>query len=355
MAKRNKKTVQYSLIVLLSLYLISALWLQSAKGIQFYIPYVYLPLQRIRNTLFHMFRFSIGDIVYIILLAWLLYTLFKLIQFLFTWRKNKKNLLLKFGRISMTLVFLYASFIILWGANYNRPKLISDHDTESLDKNALIALNDSLVHKLNTLNPHEQPLVLSELNKQLSKDYSLLFGPKVPELMVKPTVFGNMLHYFGIQGYYNPLSGEGQFAASLPQFMWGFVIAHEMAHQAGIASEGEANFLAYVVCVQDSLAPTQYSGYFNLFLYANRELAETDSALALAKYEALNPSTRADIQTLKNMRQQYRSIFRGLSLDFYNWYLQNRGLKQGIRSYRQIARNVYDWEQKGKPAIALYP
>lgn len=353
---RNKKVTRYSLIALLLLYLISALWLQSAHGIHFYIRHIYLPLQELRNRLLNAIPFSVGDIIYLVLLVWLLYTIFKLVRYSFSWRKHKTLLLKTLAKIPLTLIFLYASFILLWGANYNRAKLISDHDTDPLDMPTLVALNDSLVAKLNTIERQgPKDLSLSQLNRQLSTEYSRLFGPEVPGLRVKPTLFGNSLHYFGIQGYYNPLSGEGQFAASLPAFMWGFVVAHEMAHQAGIASEGEANFLAYVVCVQDTVPSVQYSGYLNLFLYANRELAETDSTLAQSKYNNLNTATQADIETLRKMRQQYKSIFRGLSLDFYNWYLQNRGLKQGIKSYRQISRNVYDWEQKGKPAIVLYP
>ncbi|MNU25699.1 hypothetical protein D3C71_140500 [compost metagenome] len=343
------------LFLALAIYLITALWLQSSYGMPYYVPYIYLPLQNIRSHVLQYLPFSLGDLIYIGLLIWLLISLFRFVRnIILSHRLGKHIVGNQLLRFAATLVFLYASFIILWGANYKREPLIPESQS-TLDTATLIALNDTLVAEINRLPNTDNPLNLAQINQRINIDYQNMFGPKVPLLNVKPTLFGSSLHYFGIQGYYNPLTGEGQFATSLPPFMWGFVVAHEMAHQAGIASEGDANFIAYMICVQDSMPGMQYSGYLNLFLYANRELFEIDSTMGKAKYEALNATVREDIEALKKLRKQYKSSFRGLSIDVYHWYLQNRGLKQGIGSYRLISKKVYEWELDGKPKISLYP
>jgi len=343
------------LFLALTIYLIAALWLQSSSGMMYYIPYIYLPLQNIRSHILQYLPFSLGDIIYISLFIWLLISLVRFVRNIILSRRLGKHIVgNQLLRFAATLVFLYASFIILWGANYKREPLVPESGN-SLDTATLAALNDTLVAEINRLPARDDMPDLTQLNRRINMDYRQLFGPKVPLLHVKPTLFGSSLHYFGIQGYYNPLTGEGQFATSLPPFMWGFVVAHEMAHQAGIASEGDANFIAYMICVQDTMPAMQYSGYLNLFLYANRELYDIDSNLSKAKYEALNATVRADIETLKKLRKRYKSSFRGLSIDLYHWYLQNRGLKQGIGSYRLISRKVYEWELEGEPRINLYP
>lgn len=343
------------LFLALAVYLIAALWLQSSYGMPYYVPYVYLPLQNIRSHVLQYLPFSLGDIIYIGLFIWLLTSLVRFVRNVIRSRRLGRHIVgNQLLRFAATLIFLYASFILLWGANYKREPLVPE-SSSTLDTATLAALNDTLVAELNRLPPAQHTFTLSQLNQRINTDYRALFGPKVPLLHVKPTVFGSSLHYFGIQGYYNPLTGEGQFATSLPPFMWGFVVAHEMAHQAGIASEGDANFIAYMICVQDSLPEMQYSGYLNLFLYANRELFEIDSTLSKAKYEALAAPVRTDIEQLKALRKRYKSNFRGLSIDLYHWYLQNRGLKQGIGSYRLISKKVYEWEQEGKPKVRLYP
>jgi hypothetical protein len=343
------------LFLALAIYLITALWLQSSYGMPYYVPYIYLPLQNIRSHILQYLPFSLGDLIYVGLFIWLLISLFRFVRNIIRSHRLGTHIVgNQLLRFAATLVFLYASFIILWGANYKREPLIPE-SSSTLDTATLIALNDTLVAEINRLPNRDNPLNLAQINKRINIDYQHMFGPKVPLLNVKPTLFGSSLHYFGIQGYYNPLTGEGQFATSLPPFMWGFVVAHEMAHQAGIASEGDANFIAYMICVQDSMPGMQYSGYLNLFLYANRELFEIDSTMGKAKYEALDIAVREDIETLKKLRKQYKSNFRGLSIDVYHWYLQNRGLKQGIGSYRLISKKVYEWERDGKPKVSLYP
>lgn len=355
MIKLRKHKRGLILFLALAAYLVAALWLQSSYGMPYYVPGVYLPLQNIRSHILQYLPFSLGDLIYVGLFIWLLISLFRFVRNIIRSRRIGKHIVgNQLLRFAATLVFLYASFIILWGANYKREPLIPESST-TLDTATLIALNDTLVAEINRLPDRTNPLSLTQINKRINIDYRNMFGPKVPLLLVKPTLFGGSLHYFGIQGYYNPLTGEGQFTTSLPHFMWGFVVAHEMAHQAGIASEGDANFIAYMICVQDSMPGMQYSGYLNLFLYANRELFEIDSTLSKTKYEALNAPVRDDIEALKKLRKRYKSSFRGLSTDLYHWYLQNRGLKQGIGSYRLISKKVYEWEQEGKPKVQLYP
>src|ERR1044071_7173753 len=103
------------------------------------------------------------------------------------------------------------------------------------------------------------------------------------------------MQYLGIQGYYNPFTGEAQVNSALPEFMLPFVVCHEMAHQSGIAAEDDANLLAYAICTSAPDSSFVYSGYFNLWLYTQSKLKQEDSSLAAAMLETLNPASRAQV------------------------------------------------------------
>lgn len=65
-------------------------------------------------------------------------------------------------------------------------------------------------------------------------------------------------------GVYTYFTGEANVNVHYPDYTVPFTIAHEMAHQRGIARENEANFIAFLVCVRSDLAYVRYSGYMNM-------------------------------------------------------------------------------------------
>ncbi len=50
----------------------------------------------------------------------------------------------------------------------------------------------------------------------------------------------------GFAGYLNPITNEAQVNALIPKNNYPATICHEIAHQVGIASESEANFVGYL-------------------------------------------------------------------------------------------------------------
>src|SRR5690606_3819350 len=145
-----------------------------------------------------------------------------------------------------------------------------------------------------------------------------------------------LMQHLGIQGYYNPWTGEAQVNRYLPSFMLPFVICHEMAHQAGIAAEDDANLLSYVVSTiaEDSLF--RYSAYFNIWLYTHARLKRFDPEKASLLKENLNPKTLAHIDTLRKIRRQYNSDISLYSGTIYDGYLKLHHQKDGIESYNKV-------------------
>lgn len=349
MSRRNYRNIGIIAFLLAVIIAFQMLLSRNKSFLHFYEDDIFIPLQRLRSKMLNIFGFSIGDYIYLILLLALLYFFIKLIAQLIAFKKNKKRILPSAFQLSITALLIYLGFVLLWGGNYARPNITAGWDkNKPWDKTSLVALNEFLINKLN----EEAPLAKYQndafINRTANGIYKEILGGHYDYLNVKPSSLGNGLNYFGIQGYYNPLSGEGQFNRHLPVFMHPFVITHEMAHQTGIAAEDNANLMAYIVCTRSQDAMFRYSAYINIFLYAYSELKGVNKSLAEDLFANLNDISKNNIVELKELRKHYKTIFRGFSMGMYNQYLVWQGQERGVESYDDVTKWVYMWEQGQK-------
>jgi hypothetical protein len=172
-------------------------------------------------------------------------------------------------------------------------------------------------------------------------------------MKAKASLYGYFMQYLGIQGYYNPFTGEAQVNSMLPEFMLPFVVCHEMAHQSGIAAEDDANLLAYAICASAPDSAFAYSGYFNLWLYAQSRLRRLDSVAANSLLAALNPLSQRQVDTLRDIRRRYHSGLSEYSTELYDRYLRLHDQKEGIRSYGHVVFSAWIWEQEKRKGGAI--
>src|SRR5206468_10189256 len=94
-----------------------------------------------------------------------------------------------------------------------------------------------------------------------------------------------------VSGMTDPFFLETLVASDVLAFERPFVTAHEWSHLAGIADEGEANFVSWLACIRGSAAD-RYSGW--LFLYQEL-LSSLDRPAQTAVAARLGPGPRADL------------------------------------------------------------
>ena len=80
----------------------------------------------------------------------------------------------------------------------------------------------------------------------------------------KTTLLNPYFRLAGVDGMTDPLLLETLVASDVLPFERPVVVAHEWSHLAGVADEGEANYVGWLTCVRGS-SREQYSGW--LFLY----------------------------------------------------------------------------------------
>lgn len=95
----------------------------------------------------------------------------------------------------------------------------------------------------------------------------------------KPLIISPLMPYTRISGFYTFFSGEANISTAYPDFMLPFTMAHEMAHQRGIAREDEANFIAFLVCLESDDSYIRYSGYTELMNYLTDDLYMVNPSL----------------------------------------------------------------------------
>jgi hypothetical protein len=348
------------LLILLIVLIISVYFLPgNTQLISAYDSYIFYPFQSFRGVLFGMLPFSVGDVLYIVAGAALLFTIIRWIYFIVHFRTLKLKLATSVLRTVNYAIFAYLFFTIGWGANYYKPPLwqswhlftettgsgMKSHSGDSVE---LIAFNKFLVEKLNVYAPQFHYLPFDEINKRAKKYYGAYTESDVKKhgLQIKPAIFGYFMERMAVEGYYNPFTGEGQVNTALPCFIMPFVVCHEMAHQAGIAAEGDANLLAYALGTAASDSIFNYSSYLNLWIYANNRLYRADSEVAKGFAAQLNKLTLRQLDTLDQLSRLYHNKAARYSTELFDDYLKMQDQKEGVRSYSNVVSSAWLLERK---------
>ncbi len=337
----------YLLVVLLLVTIVSVLFFSTSTAPTCWYHIPYFMLQDQRGGFMHFLPFSFGDILYIAAGIWLLLTLVKWARYMWRFKANRERLLHSVFYAVNAILIGYLFFLFGWGVNYYNPPLrtawqLKDHN-DTLD---LVQFDSLLVGRLNALAPVYRSYTLSEINQISVSNYLHYTDARLTLYGVKPTLFGWYMDRIGIEGYFNPFTGEGQIVKTLPAFLLPFTVSHEMAHQAGIAAEGDANLMAYALCTACSDPSFNYSADLNLWLYVNARLSRKDSIIAQRFESQLNKLTQAHIDTIEEREKLSDNDAHQYSNTVYDGYLKMQQQKDGIRSYGSVTANAWLLERR---------
>ncbi|WP_344979317.1 DUF3810 domain-containing protein [Compostibacter hankyongensis] len=325
----------------------------------FYSHGFYLAGIRLRILLTGWFPFSIGDILYLALAGWIILGAWRLLRHLIRFRREKQYIAPLLLRLICITGLLYGVFLWGWGFNY-RYNRIRDafgiqqryyRTADLMQLCCLLADNINASHR--QLQQRDQdsipdfPAVRSVFRQApgyynaLSDIYPAL---RCPHSSIKPSMYGQLMNYAGITGYFNPFTAEAQLNTTPPPVSLPFTVCHEMAHQLGFAAEDDANFVGYLVAASAADPYFRYSANFEILPYALRELALRNSALSDSIwYKMLLPGVRKDYQTVEDFYLQFRGTANQMLNVFYDQYLKANQQEQGIKSYSEVVGLLIDY------------
>jgi hypothetical protein len=351
-----KSSILISVFILIFFFSLFPAAVQKYYSTGFY-PYISSGLRFISS----IFPFAIGDIIYALLIAFVLY---RIIRF-YKQRKalQKQYRLIVPLQVLNFFLILYIIFKVVWGLNYSRPSISEELGigNEKYSVKELVLLGDYFVKKTNDLKLKQNKIpayTIDELKSKSAEAYNLmekknsLFRYSNPCL--KSVLSPYLVSKSGIEGYYAPLSGEANMNMGLPNFVKPYVSCHEIAHQLGIAYEDEANLLGYLTASNSPDVNYQYSAYYEMLRYILFEIRMKSPDDYKILHDKLLPQVLADFKTEKEFWRKYNGEMFGYMDAAFDRFLKLNNQKKGIDSYQDIVIwlwNIHANELKAKSSF----
>ncbi len=305
---------------------------------------LYVYISKTSRALFGLFGFSVGDVIYGIVIILLIRWLWKKRK---SWKRSWKDNLLQFAGFLSVFYFL---FYFLWALNYHRIPLHKKMNiSKKYELEELVSFTKRLIIKANaahlavtgndtlkTVNPYSTDSIyaLSITGyDNLKKQYpDFTYQTK----SVKSSLISLPLSYMGFGGYLNPFTNEAQVNSKLPLYNLPTTTCHEMAHQIGYASESEANFIGYMASVYSDDKYFQYSGYTFALKYCLRNINKLNKKEAEKLKPLINKGILKNYKESEDFNKKYESFVETFFEFFYDNYLKLNHQKDGLETYSKF-------------------
>jgi hypothetical protein len=251
-------------------------------------------------------------------------------------------------------------FLFLWGFNYQRTPIFEQLglNPKSLNLEQLKS-EIQITHRLarqfrnsittDTLAIEEilpYPSLEEVVRYNMGENLDLLglnFTGKPRTKLFPPPGF---MRKMGILGIYFPFTGESYIDPTLHPLEKPFTVAHEMAHSYGVTNEGEANFIAWVICSNSDDFLLKYSGHLRLLMYQLRDYYRMAPDEYREWIKKLEPGLRADLISIQKASDAIKPFSIELSRKSNDIFLKSQGVKAGINSYQQLPMLAFAWRQR---------
>ena len=290
--------------------------------------------------------FSFAEVLIVLLPVWITIIIIIAVNKV---KQDKKRQIRFLSSVFAVITFFYSSFVMTFATAYRGTPLENklSLEREKLSARDIYVTAEAIKAQLDSLRGEIEylesgfsimPYSFSELNSKLNSaykrgadKYGFLngFSSNVKEIMLSEP-----MTYTHISGVYTYFTGEANVNVNYPDYVIPFTVAHEMAHQRGIAREDEANFVAFLICLESDDAYVRYSAYFNMFEYLFSSLYKADSSLAKEFAAGVPLEIKKEIAAYSDFFEKYSdSVAANVSDAVNNSYLVSQGQTAGVRSY----------------------
>lgn len=254
-------------------------------------------IQEVFSRISGIFPFSVGEIM---IIAGIIIVLAGLISFsilMVVKKKYRKKIAYTYSRIFLWIIVCILTvetfnfFILYHCTTFASNNNITENE---YTPNQLYSVAEMIVGKANeasklvTRNDDGQFLLTADLHsesikamKNLGNTYDTLDG-YYPN--PKPILFSDIFTKLNLLGIYFPFSMEANYNNNMYSLNRPSTVCHELAHLKGWIQEDEANFIAYLACINSDNPEFVYSGYAEameyLWIKVNSECKLSDEKYA---------------------------------------------------------------------------
>lgn len=244
---------------------------------------------------------------------------------------------------------VYAGFCLLWGVFYGAD---SFQDKSGLTARGgtveeLTALTERFAREVSAVGDQVQrdengcfAVPRSEIFAEAMSAYDGVVQVfdclKKPAVMPKAFVSSRGMSYLDFSGFYFPFTGEANLNDESPAAYLPANICHEMAHQQGIATEQECNFVAIMAATSADSAAYRYAGYLMGYVHLANALYRVDQAAWQTIRDSLPDTVRADLRQNSAYWAQFDGLVNTAATKVYDGFLKSNGLTDGVQNYGTV-------------------
>ncbi len=305
-----------------------------------------LPLRQGLARVCSVFPFSVAELLCTLAVlavpAWLVWTAASVAR-----RKPRLPVFLRRLCLLLTVVLiLYLLLCLLLGASYRGESFQDRSGLQTRPETAetLAAVTALFARRLgetaDTVERNENGEFSVPLDAIFGEAASVYRGAErlfpflaLRDVTPKRAFYSRLMSWFNYTGFYFPYTGEATVNVDTPPALIPATIAHEMAHQRGVASEQEANFVAVLACLESKNDAYAYSGALMAFIHLGNALYEEAPDAYLELYARLPEGVKTDILRNNEYWAKYKTKAAEVSNRVYDSMLKGYGQELGVKSY----------------------
>ena len=304
------------------------------------------PVHRMLSTAAARLPFSVAEVlVGIFAASVLVYLTAAVIGVIRKQRKLRRICLILLTVLCIGLT-VYAAFCALWGVYYYG----DDFATQSGLDDSPIALEDlkavtvyftTLVNRYAEQVPRDENGVCAmdrdailARSDQVYRNAEQLFPClEGPDIRAKGVHFSRVVSYIDFTGFFFPFTAEANVNTDFPTSLFPSTVAHELAHQRGVAKEQEANFCAVLSSLTYGDPEYCYSACLLAYIHLSNALYDADRSTWSAIYSSLSEPVLRDLAANREYWKQFDTKVRKVYNTVYENFLYSYGQTLGLKSY----------------------
>jgi len=249
-------------------------------------------------------------------------------------------------RLAATGLAVYAGYTLLWGVYYYGDDFIKESGLEN-GQISVEQLETVTVYFAEMLNEYSREVERDENGLYIAdRDTILARSPQVylgieqqfpclegPDISAKGLRFSKVLSYMDFTGFFFPFTAEANVNTDFPPGLFASTVAHELAHQRGVAKEQEANFVAVLSCLDYGDVDYCYSACMLAYTHLGNALYSANYSAWELVYNGLAENVKKDFAANRAYWQQFETPVQTVTTTVYEGFLQSYEQTLGMKSY----------------------
>ena len=307
---------------------------------------VTLPLEQLFGRACAALPFSVAELLYVLAALTAVVLLALMARYLVRSRKKWRAAYRCALFVLDVFLTVCAAFSLLWGANYYAddfcdksglsPAPVAYEDLLHVTRyfaNRLSLASGQVARDENGLFAADRQEILAYADTVYDCLYEEFPFLDLPDHAPKGIFCSKIMSAMNFTGFYFPFTGESNVNMDSPAMLLASTCAHELAHQRGIASEQQCNFLAVLACTRCDDANYHYAGWLLGYIHLSNALYRADYDAWREVYSMLSENVRADLRANNDYWARFETPAADVSEKVYESFLQTYGDDRGMQSY----------------------